>query len=406
TGEVDYILVAKGVYQPDRGTGARAMAFVLVDGTEVHGGFDATENDIVEADHDLNVTTLSGAIGGAGNADNSFHVVVADAVGPFTRLEGFVIQKGFADGVPALFQDRGAGVLALNAGPVIRDCWIRQNESTGSGGGVYGFQSMLSIQNCRLNLNLAGGNGSAVAFWGGLSGIANSLIHGNDHAGDGAVSLVTNAAALIVNTTIADNVSTASGNGGVYVGPTASVTLRNDILWKNQGTFGSNEAQQLAGGGVVDIAATLLQGWSGFFGGPGNAGADPLFVDPVGPDMTRGTGDDDYHLRPTSPAIDNALSNLLPADVFPLDLSGDARFVDDLGTANMGGGPVTYLDRGCFEFQGSPCPSDLNADGITNAMDLAILLGAWGTSGPADLNGSGSVEAADLAILLGSFGPC
>ena len=75
---------------------------------------------------------------------------------------------------------------------------------------------------------------------------------------------------------------------------------------------------------------------------------------------------------------------------------------NDSLTANTGGG----LDRGCFEFQGSPYPSDLNADGMTDAMDLAILLGAWGTSGPADLNGSGSVEAADLAILLGSFGPC
>lgn len=48
-------------------------------------------------------------------------------------------------------------------------------------------------------------------------------------------------------------------------------------------------------------------------------------------------------------------------------------------------------------------PSDINGDGSVNATDLAILLGAWGTSGPGDVNGSGSVDASDLAVLLGSW---
>ncbi|MDZ4754882.1 MAG: hypothetical protein SGJ11_10355 [Phycisphaerae bacterium] len=46
---------------------------------------------------------------------------------------------------------------------------------------------------------------------------------------------------------------------------------------------------------------------------------------------------------------------------------------------------------------------DLNGDGIVGASDLAILLGAWGTSGPGDLNGDGTVGAADLTILLGAW---
>ena len=46
---------------------------------------------------------------------------------------------------------------------------------------------------------------------------------------------------------------------------------------------------------------------------------------------------------------------------------------------------------------------DLNCDGSVDAADLALLLGAWGTSGPGDLNGDGIVDAADLAILLGSW---
>ncbi|MBL9119552.1 MAG: hypothetical protein JNL80_06545 [Phycisphaerae bacterium] len=56
----------------------------------------------------------------------------------------------------------------------------------------------------------------------------------------------------------------------------------------------------------------------------------------------------------------------------------------------------------------STCSADLNGDGVVDAQDLAILLGAWGsTSDPAsDINYSGLTDATDLAILLGSWGPC
>jgi hypothetical protein len=51
-------------------------------------------------------------------------------------------------------------------------------------------------------------------------------------------------------------------------------------------------------------------------------------------------------------------------------------------------------------------PADLNGDGVVNAADLAILLGAWGPASPgtpADINGDGEVNAADLTILLSSW---
>jgi predicted outer membrane repeat protein len=47
---------------------------------------------------------------------------------------------------------------------------------------------------------------------------------------------------------------------------------------------------------------------------------------------------------------------------------------------------------------------DPNGDGLWDAQDLAILLGAWGTSDPvADLDQSGEVDATDLAILLAAW---
>ena len=46
---------------------------------------------------------------------------------------------------------------------------------------------------------------------------------------------------------------------------------------------------------------------------------------------------------------------------------------------------------------------DLNNDGIVDATDLALLLGAWGT--PAgDIDGDGTTNASDLALLLGNWG--
>ena len=43
---------------------------------------------------------------------------------------------------------------------------------------------------------------------------------------------------------------------------------------------------------------------------------------------------------------------------------------------------------------------DLDGDGRVNAVDIGILLSAWGAGGVADLDGSGTVGAPDLAILL------
>ncbi|MFZ9914777.1 MAG: hypothetical protein ACO3IB_05490 [Phycisphaerales bacterium] len=51
------------------------------------------------------------------------------------------------------------------------------------------------------------------------------------------------------------------------------------------------------------------------------------------------------------------------------------------------------------------CPTDFNADGVTNAADLSVLLGAWNGAG-GDLNGDGTTNAADLSILLGGWGAC
>ena len=53
------------------------------------------------------------------------------------------------------------------------------------------------------------------------------------------------------------------------------------------------------------------------------------------------------------------------------------------------------------------CFADGNEDGIVDATDLSILLGAWGSTADAgDLDQNGIVGASDLAALLGAWGAC
>jgi hypothetical protein len=48
-------------------------------------------------------------------------------------------------------------------------------------------------------------------------------------------------------------------------------------------------------------------------------------------------------------------------------------------------------------------PGDLNGDGHVDGIDLANLLGQWGTSGSADIDHDGTVGGGDLAILLSGW---
>ena len=67
------------------------------------------------------------------------------------------------------------------------------------------------------------------------------------------------------------------------------------------------------------------------------------------------------------------------------------------GTLNIAEGTIPCI---------SPCPADLNHDGVVGGSDLGLMLGNWGSSGIGDLDNSGLVNGADLGILLGSWGNC
>ena len=74
------------------------------------------------------------------------------------------------------------------------------------------------------------------------------------------------------------------------------------------------------------------------------------------------------------------------------------------GSAGFGTGTLSIAEAttACI----SPCPTDLNNDGIVNGADLGVLLGNWAGSGVGDFDNNGLVNGADLAVLLGTWGNC
>jgi hypothetical protein len=116
------------------------------------------------------------------------------------------------------------------------------------------------------------------------------------------------------NCTFTQNTAGFSGDG--MYNASSDPDILNSILWNNNGLSTSN---QLAGGSPVVDYSCLPGGW----GSPNNISADPLFVDPDGPDDIPGTLDDDLRLAAGSPCIDSGSSGLLPADTTDADLDGD-----------------------------------------------------------------------------------
>jgi len=130
----------------------------------------------------------------------------------------------------------------------------------------------------------------------------------------------------------------------------------------------------------ITIDQSCVEDWDGSLPGAGNFDADPDFMDPLGADGIAGTIDDDLRLRGGSPCIDTS-DHVFRVVESSIDIAGLPWFVDDLGTPDASPSPAPVADLGAHEFQGTTCVADLDASGLVDAADLAILLGAWGRCG-------------------------
>lgn len=322
----------------------------------------------------------------------------------------------------AYFSD-GGGIAVWGADLTIIDCVFVQNYAEPGGGGMNASLSTVYAEGCLFHDNSEGGasvlysesvfvncrfignracegGGLAVKYW-GTTTLRNCLFSGNraecgsyPDARGGAMYNVASDLSLI-NCTLSGNTAALGLAGGMY-NVNSTPKLTNCILWGNSDSGGAGESAQFyMAGGWAGVDYSCIQGLTGDFGGIGNIGADPLFVDPDGPDDVMGTQDDDLHLQPDSPAVNTGEPCLVP-DEAPTDLDGEERIQHC--RVDMGADESPYfvlvdcnengvLDA-CDAAEG-PGP-DCNCNGVLDECDITD-----GTS--ADCNGNGSPDACDLS---------
>ncbi len=373
---VSEIWGSAGTHRPSIRTNpldARTATFRLVDGVGVYGGFAGWETTVDQRDPRRNVTVLSGDLEGDDGPgllrhdDNSCHVVTVQDTRSGTHLDGFTISAGTTCDFP---DDKGAGIAALDADLTVSNCVITRNRA-GHGAGMYNSFSDVVLDNCVFRDNYALWQGAGMDHGGGTLTLSNSIFTGNRSTLTSGAGAYVSSDVTVTGCTFSHNYSAMGGVGGLQISyGTALIT--NSIFWGNEGGdgFGVEMAQFLSLDELI-MQYNSVEGWTGTYGGMGNNGHDPLFVDALGPDGIPGTEDDDLRLSPDSPAIS----------------AGDPAYVPDSEETDLDGNPRLAgcrVDMGAYEAAMEQLPGDFDGNGHIDLADVAgfqLCMGPW-TSNP------------------------
>lgn len=173
------IWVARGTYVPSQGydvlTGGQVpvssppfnATFNIHDGVKIYGGFNGTENSLIQRNFKTNPTILSGDLG---SGNNVYHVVLFYHTDASTLLDGFTVTGGMTNGMG--FNTVGAGTFINGSNgalcnPTIKNCIVTNNFALGGAASfIYGENGEASptFENVEFsnNLSVNGGNGGAV----------------------------------------------------------------------------------------------------------------------------------------------------------------------------------------------------------------------------------------------------
>jgi predicted outer membrane repeat protein len=398
-GTGDQIWVAVGRYRPTLPVtpgDARSATFKIPIEVRIYGGFVGNETSVSGRAGLFDRTELSGDLGVKGVAtDNAYHVVYLgeNSLGNYpSRIDGFTISRGNANGTSDLREQRGGGIYVsmdgLGYSPVLElaNCTIRDNRGFRGSGIAIDNLGLVNMRDCRLTRNSAVDQGGALLVQTGIlrahncqfdrnrarkGGVVylnstsidhpvtgpqvrfvNSLFHDNVASRGGVAFLegnsLTRGIGTWVNCTLDNN--SASTSGGAFFAKTgalipALLTVRNSILWNKQAPihpqiFGSN----------AEVSYSDIRGiWPGL----GNFMADPQFVD---------RGARDYHTLAGSPAHDAGDNTAMFYDIVdldgdgdffepvPIDFDGNPRFADDPAANDTGVGTPPLIDVGAYEF--------------------------------------------------------
>lgn len=297
-----------------------------------------------------------------------FHFHSGEGSGSVVR--GLSIQNGAAS--------YGGGVRCDQASPTLTDCEIIGNAALHTGGGLYCDESSPTLTNCVIADNWAAYGGGLWCQYGSGPTLAGCIVAGNDAVRGGGLCNYQDSSPTLTNCTVAGN--SANYGGGILCWNSSSPTVTHCTVTRNSAAYASGGVSCIASsplltncilwanapqevyvdsGGPVVTYCDVQGGWPG----EGNLDADPLFVDPAGPDADPGTWEDNnYRLLPGSPCID-AGTNAPPGGLPAQDADGNPRCRD----GNDDGQAIA--DMGAYE---SPGPATLHVPGQYPTIQAAI----------------------------------
>ena len=257
----DDILVAAGLYTPDRQTGQPAgdpnATFKIACEISIYGGFPPggglwemrdpyVYHTVLSGDLLENDTALSSAedlTNEPSRADNCYHVLTAVACDQAAVLDGVKIVGGNASGSSA--DDSGGGILCQSGSPTLVNCTFSDNSAFFGGAvGCYN-NSRPTLQNC-VFVNNAASSGGAVGNHRSSPHIANCRFERNLAVLGGAVCNYTGSDPTLTGCTFSEN--SAESGGAIYNHLVSSPKIANCI-------FSGNSAQD--GGAVYQCSGSI-----------------------------------------------------------------------------------------------------------------------------------------------------
>lgn len=231
TQDGDEIWVAIGTYFPTT-ENDRSQSFMIPSGVQVLGGFDGTEETLMDRDLTNGVSILSGEIGDKKSVeDNTYTIVYFDGVTSTTLLNGFTVTAAYANGLVEGVDRTTCGGGVFNNGdqgfssPQISQCIFLDNFSR-EGAAIYNYANEgitnPTLSDCEFLHNRSDFNGGAIFNDGNFGecnpSIKNCLFEGNESMyGAGILNrgLYGECKAVISDCMFLDNFSIVRG-GAIY----------------------------------------------------------------------------------------------------------------------------------------------------------------------------------------------
>jgi hypothetical protein len=327
-GNGDTVIVAEGTYVENINFKGKNIVLTSTDPLN----WDVVGNTVIDANKSGSVVTFFGT-------ENETCV-----------LSGFTIRNGTGtlapgESGPALHGGGiiGADPVAIPWGTSFARATIQNNVVTGNsadnGGGLCVCMGLTRNNIIIGNWSLMRSSdhcGGGIGFCNGT--IENNLIVGNSAGCGGAMSFSN---VDFRNNVVVGNTTPFHGGGPAHVATSTYTppggSISNCIIWGNTSPTGPQVHESVA------PSHCCIQDWTG--GGDENITVNPQFVDPDGPDNDPATFEDnDYHLLPGSPCIDNGKKE--DWMVGAVDLDGNPRILAGISslTVDMG----TYEYRFCI----------------------------------------------------------